>query len=128
MGLTIPIAQADRFCRNCFTKKSYQNRWLRSKFGILCLKCHNKLVTHPKWNHITNKYRFSFTPKGRIWIGFNPRVGVCTLCRAVVPWDAEKTAMHHDDDRYDINEPLKYTMEVCTSCHRKIHGNDPNFI
>lgn len=58
--------------------------------------------------------------KGRIIdVGFNPYIGVCNWCRAVVKFDCKKTAMHHDDDRYDDLDPLRYTIELCPKCHRK---------
>jgi hypothetical protein len=74
-----------------------------------------------KWNKIfspiTNPKRLVFKGK-RIRIKENPRIGVCNLCRNVVPFDCKQTQMHHE--KYDENNPLRYTIEVCASCHGKL--------
>lgn len=45
------------------------------------------------------------------------RIGVCNWCRAVRPFDTKQTQLHHDDNKYDISDPLKYTIELCAKCH-----------
>jgi uncharacterized protein YeaO (DUF488 family) len=47
------------------------------------------------------------------------RGGVCNWCRAVVPFDCKMTNMHHDENKYDEYNPIKYTIEICVRCHRK---------
>jgi len=49
----------------------------------------------------------------------NPRIGVCNLCRAVKGFDCKRTQMHHDNDIYNINNPIKNTIELCVICHNK---------
>jgi hypothetical protein len=60
--------------------------------------------------------RIAFKNKRPI-VKFNPRIGVCNLCRAVVGIDCKITHMHHE--QYDPENPLKHTIELCVSCHKK---------
>ncbi len=46
------------------------------------------------------------------------RTGVCSWCRAVVPFDAPRTVLHHEEYTED---PLKGTIEICTACHGLRH-------
>ena len=64
-----------------------------------------------------NKRRFKFINQ-IIFADEPPRIGVCNLCRAVVPFDTKRTNMHHE--KYHTNAPLKDTLEVCNSCHNRI--------
>ena len=41
----------------------------------------------------------------------------CRECGAVVGIDCKRTGLHHF--QYYDNDPLKDTMELCNSCHRK---------
>jgi len=45
------------------------------------------------------------------------RIGVCNWCRRVVPFDTMQTQLHHDENRYDDADVLRYTIELCNSCH-----------
>jgi len=54
-----------------------------------------------------------------IFLGYDPRIGVCNICRAVRGWDCSKTVMHHE--LYDDSNPLAHTIEVCIPCHYGIH-------
>jgi RNase P subunit RPR2 len=58
--------------------------------------------------------------KGQTIILEDPKRGVCNLCRAVIPFDCKKTLMHHES--YHDNDPLKDTIELCVSCHKKRHS------
>jgi hypothetical protein len=51
----------------------------------------------------------------KVWLGFNPRIGVCNGCRAVVPFDCDRTEMHHEE--YDPDNILSHTIEYCRGCH-----------
>lgn len=51
-------------------------------------------------------------------VGVNPRIGVCNLCRAVVPFDCNTTHIHHEE--YDENKPLANTIELCPKHHALI--------
>ena len=48
-----------------------------------------------------------------------PVTGVCNYCRAVVGIDCLWTEFHHDDNRYDKEHPLRYTIEICPRYHGK---------
>lgn len=68
-----------------------------------------KLIYNPTIS--TKRIRF----KGKfISLNLEPRTGVCNLCRFV-----GLTHMHHT--QYDESDPLKHTIEICASCHMKIH-------
>jgi hypothetical protein len=85
-----------------------------------CRKCYRKVYDSkrdPKQRQRNNPNRFLFRDK-RVVLENNPRIGVCNLCRAVMPFDCKKTDMHHEE--YDESDVLKYAMEICVSCHRKI--------
>ena len=73
--------------------------------------------THARWNKIyndrDNPRKIRFKDK-RILLKENPRTGVCSLCRR-----QGLTNMHHL--KYDEKDPLKYTIELCPSCHIKEH-------
>ena len=45
-------------------------------------------------------------------VGRNPRTGICSLCR-----HKGQTDIHHM--RYDRNDLLAHTIELCDSCHNK---------
>lgn len=52
-------------------------------------------------------------------------VGVCNLCRAVVPFDCSRTHRHHE--RYDKDDITKHTIELCSKCHGLMHkGRNKN--
>ena len=53
----------------------------------------------------------------RIKHDFMVRCGVCNWCRAVTGIDTMRTILHHDENRYDSNNPLRFTIEICNSCH-----------
>ena len=51
----------------------------------------------------------------------NPRTNICSKCGKKYPEELIKqTHLHHI--KYDKDNPLAYTIELCTSCHAKIHG------
>jgi hypothetical protein len=90
----------------------------------LCESCENKYIKNPKWHPITHiiysPRQMQFKPLGRqIILKQDPRIGVCNFCRAVRGIDCKVTHMHHDEDRYDLEDPLRYTIELCVSCHSK---------
>ncbi len=43
----------------------------------------------------------------------DPRIGICSRCRAVARIDCIGTHMHHEI--YDDNDPLANTIELCPS-------------
>lgn len=111
-------------------------------YRALCNKCYNKYINEPKrvynriynptkHHKITRKYyennrlrrldiasEHCFRYKGRsLWFEESIRCGVCNLCRAIVRIDCHRTDRHHDEDRYDDSNPLRYTLEICRHCH-----------
>ncbi len=49
------------------------------------------------------------------------RTGICSKCgKSVAKGEIERTVLHHI--KYDPNDPLKHTVELCGFCHRVEHG------
>lgn len=122
----------------------FYDSWFKYNGGYICLKCYMKLIHHPryyknnrdriidngkKWyeeNHDKpevierikrwNSRKMIFKRK-QIYVKENPRIGVCNLCRAVVPFDCKVTNIHHI--AYHEEDPLKDTIELCARCHGK---------
>jgi hypothetical protein len=111
-------------CVNCNTTETYVNRkgyevWRNDEKGnVLCKRCWQNLIANPKYNPAGHKKfnprRLTFKNK-QIFIPYDFRTGVCNLCRAVFPFDTAKVDFHHE--KYDESDPLKYTIEICASCH-----------
>jgi hypothetical protein len=120
-----------RECYSCGSNKTYVDKTKKGTpyeswngNGIenqwLCHKCNNKYITNPQSHLINNTKLMCFTPLKKILtLEEDPRIGVCNFCRAVRGIDCKQTHMHHDNDRYDVTNPLKYAIELCVSCHRK---------
>jgi hypothetical protein len=70
---------------------------------------------YEKYNQIAKEMRLPkrilFYDK-RIFLDKNPRTGKCSMCGAT-----GRTEIHHI--KYHKDDPLKDTIEVCASCHRK---------
>lgn len=114
----MPVMADIKRCVICGSSKTYNNNnglphWYK---GPTCAKCARVKERKGK-PRIDLLKRINFKGR-RIYLEENPRIGVCNLCRNVVPFDCERTAMHHE--KYDESEPLKYTLEVCTICHPSI--------
>lgn len=90
---------------------------------LLCNYCYNSLFLREKKNIQRRKHRYNdrrMTVFGNtLFLDRDPRIGVCNWCRAVTNIDCKRTNLHHDMNRYDLRDPLKYTIELCFSCHRK---------
>ncbi len=57
-----------------------------------------------------------------IVLGFEPRTGICSLQGIIDHPIFYTTVMHHY--RYDENEPLAHTFELCVNCHlNTVHAN-----
>lgn len=68
---------------------------------------------------IHNKKMINFKGK-KIYLGFNPRTNVCSVCGKKYPDDLDKqTFLHHTE--YDESDPLAHTVEVCGGCHSRYH-------
>jgi hypothetical protein len=98
------------------TIKAYPGWHRKDGFdGYLCHKCYSRIELGPR----NNKRKLNYRGK-RIAIGDNIRIGVCNLCRAVSPFDCDRTVRHHTNGYDDFNK-LKDTIEICPRCHRMEH-------
>jgi len=77
------------------------------------------LDTHPDYQKNANKKQIRFKGKST-YLGYNPRIGVCSKCgKSVKDSEINYTHLHHL--KYDDNNPVKHTIELCIPCHRKEH-------
>lgn len=100
--------------------RGYSHWYANGNTGLfLCKRCYDRYFTNPKWHPITNARLFSF--KGQMLQASegNGRIGVCNICRAVKPFDCQRTVLHHV--KYDSKRPLAYTIELCPRCHYREH-------
>lgn len=128
------LIKLPRLCSECKSDKTCLRdgkypRWYRYKDDWLCQKCYNKFISYPvyakklrkKGNLIHNPRRLLFKNK-RVLLKENPRIGFCLLCsNNIHDGTCSKTNIHHEN--YHDDDPLKDTIELCTSCHNKIHLN-----
>ena len=72
-------------------------------------------------NYWADKLKNQFMFKGKsIYPDKNPRLNVCSECGKTYPEDlTRQTDIHHVI--YDVNNPLSFTIELCQSCHMKLH-------
>jgi hypothetical protein len=90
-----------------------EEKWRYVDGEIFCLNCYERIFK-PEVIKKRNSRRVTFGDKV-LHVKENPRIGVCNICRAVVPFDCLKTDTHHE--KYHIDNPLKDTLEVCSRCH-----------
>lgn len=134
---------AYRTCKDCGLEAHTREELLKfkkshkMKFGRenLCNKCSNKRYGkgpeyHKKY-YEENKDKINeqkrereknnFIFKGKIIRPkVNPRTNKCFLCEKRYPDELEKqTAIHHIV--YDFDNPMAGTIELCNSCHAKLH-------
>lgn len=100
------------------SKKGYEHWHVYiNPAGRICHKCYQNSDYNKKlrksWSKRSSQKRITFKNK-RVYITFNPRTGICTNCGK-----QGKTNMHHE--KYDENNPLNHTIELCVSCHKKHH-------
>ena len=66
-----------------------------------------------------NQKRFRFHGE-RVYPAENPRTNICYECGQSYPDELKKqTCLHHI--KYDPSNPLSWTVDLCTSCHMKLH-------
>lgn len=111
-------AKAKRICSECNATETYSNWRLDGKGGWLCKKCYMK--NYMKGYNIT-LFNYKHKP---VKTQIIPRVGVCNFCRAIVGEInvqidklCKRTSVAHMS--YHDDNPLKDTIELCVSCHRK---------
>ncbi len=95
----------------------------------LCAKCADRYIRRPKrkdyfdiknveTHRIFGPKRINLQGKIRIQLDHNPRTGYCSLClNNIYDGSCKKTDLHHIE--YDLDNPLRYTIELCPSCHGK---------
>jgi hypothetical protein len=83
---------------------------------LLCRKCYLRHIANPRTNKAHHARRLNF--KGRsIYLGYNPRNGVCTECgKSVQKTEIPYTQMHHRSEYFAIF-PWFGTEELCPRCH-----------
>lgn len=70
-------------------------------------------------NREINKRRIIFKGK-RLRLKNTPRKGICSKCgRSIAKGELKRTNLHHT--KYDPNNPLNHTIELCPRCHRIEH-------
>ena len=86
-------------------KREYNKNWWKNNPDKT--KAYND-----KWNPINNPKRIRLQFKGKtLLLKENPRKGICSKC-------GKKTRTHiHHFAEYHENNPLKDTIELCSSCH-----------
>lgn len=112
--------KGEKVCSKCGSNKTYRRKngyeqWNIKDGEYWCQKCYCKLIKYPKWKvkHIAlyNPKRILFKQK-RIILDEDPRKGICKMC-------GKKGLTHMHHYKYDDKDPLKYTIELCPSCHAK---------
>jgi len=90
-------------------------KYTQSEKGKQCRNRYKKSHTEKirEQGRKDSKKRILFKNK-RIYLGFNPRTGICSNCGK-----EGITNLHHK--QYHEDDPLKDTLELCTSCHLKKH-------
>jgi len=128
-------------CSNCGSKKTGKIRgnYLQWHFkedpnSILCHKCYRRryyennqereLKLSEKWCNINRILRKSYTKRifrfkdKRITVDHEVRIGVCSKCgKSIKKQEIKRTHLHHE--KYDEDNPLNNTKELCVSCHMK---------
>ena len=140
-----------RICIKCGSDKTYVYKGLERWYsgGHICHKCHNRLywsnnpdkakarndkwnpIYNPKWNPINNAKSIG------VYIGscfkiiklnHKPRTGQCQSCFMKVditsPSYKNRTFTHRGNNEFDPNDPLKDTIELCSSCHFKANWKE----
>lgn len=128
--LQIPINQ--RICVKCGSRTTYTNprgaqQWGNINGECYCYSCWDKTRAPEKikkYGPINGPKRMTFQYK-RIVLPHVPRKGICQNCNKKVGDEytnsngktlkIKRTHLHHL--KYHNDDPLKDTMELCSSCH-----------
>jgi hypothetical protein len=113
----------------CGKSEVYTGRWKEHwhpyQDGYLCKTHYSKLVgykkrtaeTRKKYNDKYNIRKIKFIDR-QIIIDKNPKSGYCSWCpNNIHDGSCKVTNMHHI--KYDKNNVLANTIEICASCHAK---------
>ena len=111
-------------CKKCTAKRMKENRnknleKYRETARRHRLKHRDRLNAKQREEH---KKRMTFKGE-RIQLKKNPRKNICSVCGKKYPDDLKtQTCVHHL--KYDESDPLAHTVEMCSSCHMKLHCPD----
>lgn len=115
----IATNKPQRACYGCGSTKTKTKNGIESwslnhdlEGNVLCHNCASIYFYNP------NRKRMLFRGK-RLCLKFQPKTGVCNLCRAVEGIDCKRTNIHHV--AYNDTNPLLNTLEVCPACHIRQH-------
>lgn len=101
---------------NARSDKIYREKHHES---ILKLQAQWRTNNKPVIKHNSNR-RITFKGE-RIYLKDEPRKGICSKCdKSIEKGEVERTVLHHL--KYDPDNPLENTVELCPSCHRLEHG------
>jgi len=112
-----------KICAACDSTTTWINKkgiecWHYHDGYIYCDKCFKYYIWNPIYNPILSSKRVSFNGH-RIIDSKTPRTGKCSICGAVKGINCKRTSLHHI--KYDPNNPLEHTIELCNSCHKQHH-------
>lgn len=108
--------------------KFHKSRKQPHGYDNLCKSCQNtsfreggRYANLKKNNNAKRPYETLICFKEKqILLKKNPRTNVCSICNRKYPDDLkQQTSMHHVE--YHPTTPLQDTIEICASCHAKIH-------
>lgn len=118
------IEQALRECYACGRKNMSPKYTIANKPTklYLCKNCAEQTiyrVRRDEYNkkHPPTEYRHLIAQTRKKLPNKHYRTGVCNYCRAVKPFDTNETHFHHDEHKYDLSNPIRFTIELCSSCH-----------
>ena len=128
-------------CRNCYRRIYNKNNKAKIKDYKISyqLKNKEKISEYGKIYHIKNREKIKKRDAQRskeklheqnvkkikfldkyIYLKSNPRTGTCNHCRrSVGNGEIKRTNIHHI--KYEPQNPLAHTIELCVSCHNKEH-------
>lgn len=117
----------DNRCRECLSQ--YQKDYYRTHPKKRIER--NKRFKDYASQHIDHlrQYKKNYQEKRisfngvRLHFKENPRTNTCSKCGKSYPEQlSRQTSLHHT--KYDPNNPLENTIEVCTACHLTLHRNE----
>lgn len=110
--------ETKRICSECQTTTSYDNWRLDGKGGWWCKSCYMKFYYRERPSYFWYKDKILWDKQQR-----RLRKGVCVFCGAkkgdIHPNSGKVILTVRAHIEYHDDDPLKDTIELCQSCHRK---------
>jgi len=111
----------------------YQRKWLKTNYTDYRIRrdayeeAHKEEIEkyQKEYNIINRETKLEYAKKSfryknkKIHLKENPRTGVCYFC------NKQNTLTHIHHIKYDDNDPLANTIELCRSCHTRWHRLHP---